>query len=259
MSEQIQLVKAEVQSIVDEMMKQREDLQMQKETEEALNNSATKINELLESLEAKDDELTEKVAKIEELETSNTELSSKIEELEQSLAQAETEKTELSERAAAVETELENIKKDRTAELRFEELKTEGVAALDEKSRSDQLAKVREMTDEEFASYKSERVELRRSVIAELEASTGGDVVDNSDTASGEDNSDNALEDGDSDTASDDVDDDVELDNVVNAGHSIDPMKAMAAALNMDTPVRKDVVSKYRELGKAMAEKYVKK
>ena len=44
----------DIQDIVDSIFKQKEEVAMRKETEDALNKSADKINELVASLEAKD-------------------------------------------------------------------------------------------------------------------------------------------------------------------------------------------------------------
>ena len=165
----------DVQDVVDEIFKQKEEVAMRKQTEDALNKSANKITELSTSLEAKDEELSGFIVKVEELESTVVELSNAKEELEKNLEKAasdfEAEKEELTKRAETAEKDLEGMKKDQLAKARFEELKVEGVSATDEKAIEDQVAKIREMEDEGFEAYKVERIELRKAIVAELEVS----------------------------------------------------------------------------------------
>lgn len=53
--------------------------------------------------------------------------------------------------------------------LRFEQLQKHGVAAVDEPLLRKQIGKLIGMTQGEFDDYLKERVELRKSVVAELE------------------------------------------------------------------------------------------
>lgn len=253
----------DIRAEVDNIFKQKEELAMRKQTEEALNKSAEKINELVASLEAKDEELSASASKLEELEETVSELSTANKELEKSLEKAtsdfETEKEELTKRAETAEEELENMKKDQLAQARFEELKNEGVSASGEKAVEDQVAKIREMEDEDFETYKAERIELRKSVIAELEASSdeekAEDKTEEEETASDEETKE------EEETASDDetkaeLEDEEEA--AADSDSPIEPMKAMAALLNMEAVPGDDMLKKYKELGKAMAKRYGK-
>jgi len=94
-----------------------------------------------------------------------------------------------------------------------------------------QTAKVREMTDEEFASYKEERVALRKSVEEELAAN----AANGTETAST------------GDTDNDDDSSDTPEANIPTG-------EAIAASLNMETQASSSMKSKYRDLGKAMAD-----
>jgi hypothetical protein len=259
----------EVQAIVDNIFKQQEELAMRQETEEALTKSAEKINELVASLEAKDNEISELVSKAGELEGTIAELSDKISELETEKDNFEKEKSdfeakekELTERASKAEEEIENIRKDQLASARFDTLKEEGVAATTEETIKDQITKIREMEDEEFEAYKAERVELRKSVVAELEASSdSGETVSSSDS---EEEAASEEETGsEEETASEeDGETTAELEDeeaAADSEDSINPMKAIAASLNMEQVVTDDVSSKYRKLGEALAEKYKSK
>jgi hypothetical protein len=271
----------DVHDIVDGIFKQKEEVAMRKETEEALNRSADMITKLNESLEAKDTELANIEAKNEELELTISELSTKAEELEKNLESAksdfEAKEKELTEQLEAAQDELETIRKDQLAKARFEDLTNEGVAATDEQAVKDQIDKIREMSDEDFELYKTDRVELRKSVIAELEASvteteeetneaeavteeaaeeeTTEEEVVEEETASEEETS----EEEESEEASEE-ETEVQLEDEEEAAaeseDSIDPMKAMSAMLNIEAVPTEDIQSKYREMGKAMAEKF---
>ncbi len=240
----------DVQAIVDSIFKQKEELAMRKETENALTNSAEKINELVTSLEAKDEELGVVSTKVGGLEETVSDLSDSNKELEADLEKAKSdfdaEKEKLQKRAEVAEEELENIKKDQLAKARLEELTEAGVSATDETAVGDQVAKIREMEDDVFETYKAERVELRKSIITELEKSSSEEEVDGEEDPNLEksgkllDKTEAELE--------------AEEEAVAASEESIDPMKAMAALLNMEITPSKDVVSKYRELGQAMAD-----
>ncbi|KKN59916.1 hypothetical protein LCGC14_0537410 [marine sediment metagenome] len=239
----------DVQSIVDGIFKQKEENAMRKETEVALNKSAEKINELAASLEAKESELSELGNKVEEFESTVAGLSDKISELETEKSDLEKEKDafeaskeELTKRAETAEEEISNMKKSQLSQIRFEELKKAGVSAADEKAIEDQISKIREMEDEVFEAYKAERVELRKSIVAELEASSDND--DDPDAAAAAAAAKLKAE-----------------EEAIAAGLNkpIEPMRAVAAALNLETLPSDGMVSKYKELGKAMAKNYERK
>ena len=245
----------DVKAVVEDILKQKEESEMLKETEEALNKSAEKINELVTSLEAKDVELSAFTTKVGELEVTakdladkNTELQKNIDEIKTSF---EAEKADLIKRAEAAETELKNIQKNQLAATRFEELKNDGVAATETKAIEDQTNKIREMADEEFAAYKAERVELRKTILAEIEKQTPSDETKNSPT---EEAAKKAAEEAAKKAAEEQAAAD-EME-IANSKDSINPMNAIASMLNMEVVPGADIVNKYKELGQAMAEKF---
>jgi chromosome segregation ATPase len=235
-------IKLDVQAAVDEALKSREEAELLKETEEALAKSAEKINELTASLEAKGVEISEFVSKVEKLEGTVAELSDKVTAQQKSLDESKTafdaEKVELVKRAETAEAELANIKKDQLAKTRFEDLKKDGVAATEEKAVTEQFTRIKEMSDEEFAAYKSERVELRKSILAELEKA----AQEKATQTSTEDETKKKEE--EKVTA-----------EIVNSSTAIDPMKAVAAALNMEVKSSDTVRAKYSEAGKFLADR----
>lgn len=246
----------DVRKAVDEVLKERDEMAMRQETEEALSKSADKINELVASLEAKDGEIVALGSKIEELESTVAELSCKIKELEtqkedldKEKAGFQTEKEDLLKQLAESEASLENIRRDQLAASRLEDLKNNGVAALDPEASKAQVAKIREMSDEDFETYKNDRVELRKDIVAELERSS--DVVsptpatdDGSEPVSVEANADSAVIETPSDA-----------DIAASVEDSMNAMSAVAAALNLEVVPTQDDKAKYGKLGEELAKR----
>jgi hypothetical protein len=272
-----------VEVIVDEIFKKKEEAEMKKETEAALNAAAATITELNASLEAKDTEHKAEVESLQEsiasLETQLNEVAEAKKALEDEKADFDEEKEKLTKRAEAAEEELDNMKKDQMAADRMEALKTAGVASTDSEA---QRIKVREMTDEDFASYKDELVSVRSYVIKELE--DAGNSVDDPEEAKKEEAKKKeeaekkkellATRLAELKEAGAEITDEEEIAKIQDMtdedfesykdeavaslsysdDDSIDPMKAIAAALNMEAEPAKDILNKYRELGAQMAE-----
>jgi len=227
----------DIKSVVAKIFSEKEESEKVAQTEEALREAADTIAELTTTLETRNEELSSSEEKAKELEEQALTLEN---ELEAARKEAEELKTKLEETEASLET----IKKDRLAETRIVELEKAGVKAADVES---QTAKVREMSDEEFASYMSELVSIRESVLAELEK--------NKEEEAAEENSEkeeNASEEENSgeETASDKNDE--------TPPANIDPGRSVSAALNFEHRPSKDMMAKYAELGKALAEEMKK-
>lgn len=236
---------ADVKGIVDDIFKTKEESEMKRETEKALQASADMIEKLNQSLEAKDVKLGEKEAEVLTLNESISDFEAEITELkdektafETEKETFETEKADIVKRAEKAEGKIEEMEKDKLAEVRLDELKEAGVAATNEKAIEDQTSKIREMAVEDFTSYKDELVAIRKAIIAELDAKNDPPANDNEE-GNGEENGEENSEENDDDAA--------------NADLSIDPAKAAFAALNMELVPGKDVVAKYAELGSQMA------
>lgn len=238
----------DVKKIVDDIFKTEEEAKMRKQAQDALEKSANTINELNDSLEAKDVELVstkEQIAKLEEtvagLELKIEELTKTKEDLEAEKAAFDTEKEELAKKVADAETALDNIKKDQLAATRFTELESAGVAS---KNKETQIAKVREMSDEEFAAYKEELVSIKESIMADIERSAATKAADGVDSATVAD--DNAVK------------ADADVDGVGDDAPVFTPSQAAMAALNLEARPSDDMMQKYAALGQAMAESYKK-
>ena len=214
-------LKNDVEAVVAEIFSEKEEAEIRRQTEEALNKAAVTIDELTTALEASNTEVSESAEKLSEADKT-------IRDLETELEAARTEITEANTKAEESESTLEEMKKDRATELRVAELEESGVIS----DKEAQSSKVREMSDEEFASYKKELVSIREAVIAELSKSK-------------------EEEEEETETA--------EEEEEETPPAKVDPGQAVSAALNFEIFPSDDMKSNYQEMGKAMANLMVDK
>lgn len=248
-------LRKDVEAMVMSIFSEKEEAEVRRKTENALQQAAATIEDLTNTLEERNSE-------IEGLKSSSKEMEGSIKDLNTELEAAKEEINTSNEKLGETQSALEEIKKDRLAEVRFNELEEAKVARIDEKYKSDQVSKIREMSNEDFVAYKDELVAIRAAVIAEIEANETPDTnnVDaNTDfgTNTGVDTDDvdtsnkNASEDSNAD-----VDTDAEEDTPLA---NIDPDKSISAAMNLDVFPGDDILSKYSKLGQAMAERFKNK
>ena len=251
-------LRKDVEAMVMSIFSEKEEAEVRRKTEDALQQAAATIEDLTNMLEERDSE-------IEGLKSSSKEMESNVEDLNTKLEAAKEEikdsKTKLDESQAA----LEEIKKDRIAEIRFFELEEAKVARTDEKSKEEQVSKIREMSNEEFATYKDELVDIRKAVIAEIEGNRNvvdTNTVDTNTNTVNTDTDDDNENTSDTDTASnntadadDDIDGTTDVDDETPLAN-IDPNRSISAAMNVDVFPGDEVLEKYNKLGQAMAEKF---
>ena len=149
---------AAVQAEVERLLSSREEAQARVEAESALKEAKETFETLRASIEAKDAKLTEyeeALANLDSSEATDSEVAAndKIVELEKEL---ETWKH----RAEVAQAALDTLAREETAASRMAELTESGVI-LDEEAAEAQYSKVRDMSDEDFASYQSELVALK--------------------------------------------------------------------------------------------------
>ncbi len=224
----------DVKAVVAEIFSDKEEVEMQRKAEKALQKSATTIEELTTTLEESSTKNEDLVNSVAVLETSVGDLTSELEA-------AKTKIEEATQKLAESEKAIEEINKDRAAELRMAELVEAGVTGSDNKA---QASKVREMSEKDFASYRDELVSLRKAVVAELSNSEGNAAGESEEGTEGSEGSEGSEEgsEGESD------------DGTPPA--NIDPQNAISAALNMEIQPSKGMTEKYAELGKAMADQF---
>lgn len=244
-------LKKDIEAAVSEIFSQKEEAEKMARTEEALQTSAQTITDLTDSLEAANQ-------KEETLVSETASLTEKIEELTTELEAAQEKASTMETKLAESENMIEEMKKDKAAELRMSELAKAGVALSNKEA---QTAKVREMADEAFASYKEELVAVREAVKAELKKSTEteeaeeepegtpAETEEESETAEEED-AEEALEEESEEASEEDADDILPAE--------INRNQAVAGALNLEVMPSDDVLAKYRKMGEAMASRMKK-
>ena len=167
---------AAVQARVEAALSSREDAEARAEAEEALKEAKETFEALKASLEAKD----AKVAEYEEA-LSNLDVSTPTEAevaANEKLVEIEAALEEANDRALVAQAALDTIAREETAASRMAELDEAGVT-LDEESAEAQYSKTRDMSDEEFQSYKSELSALKAKFdVAGSEESEEDKVLD---------------------------------------------------------------------------------
>lgn len=223
-------LKKDIEAVVTKIFSEKEEADQKEATQNALNESAEAIDALTKSLEDKTTEMDTTVASLkDEITNKDSEITNLNSELEAAKKELEGAKTTL----ASTEETLENMKKDQIAEARMSELKDSKVVMV---NISDQTAKVREMSDEEFAAYKDERIQLREAVMKELEEAKNKEAQ----TPEPEENADVNTE-------------NASVENIGTPPANVAPGQAIASAMNFETTPSDDMKSKYAKLGEAMA------
>ena len=147
-----------VQAEVEKILSSKEEAQARVEAEEALKEAKETFEALKASIEAKDAKLgeyEEALAALDNTETTDAEVAAndRIVELEAAVE-------EWKRQAEVTQAALDTLAREETAAGRMAELSEAGVS-LDEEAAEAQYAKVRDMSDEDFASYKSELIALK--------------------------------------------------------------------------------------------------
>lgn len=278
-------LEVQVAALVASLFDEKEEAEIRKNTEVELNKAAAAVSELTTALETKNGEVTAAEEKLVASEASIQELTTKLEA-------AQNELEEANEKLGNTEKALEDIKKDRAAETRMAELEDAGVARSD---REDQMAKVRNMSDEDFASYKDELVSIRESVVAELDkareeadataqAEAEAEAAEEAKKMKEKKPMDDEEEDpkkkekmkkgkkmkekcsDESEESEESASEESEEASEENASEEeaedtttpaqVSPGQAAMASLNMEFIPSEDLVAKYAKLGKAMAERF---
>jgi hypothetical protein len=245
-------LKKDVEAAVAVIFSQKEEAEQRAATEKALQTSADTITKLTDALEGKNADETEVAVQI-------TDLEAKVETLTSELEAAKKEADETAEKLTASENMIEEMNKDKAAELRMAELVKAGVALSDKDA---QTAKIRGMEDEDFASYKEELVSLRSAVEAELAKETpAGEAASEEETQEEEAAADETevIKEGEEEVAAEENEEAAEENEEEAAEETppaeIDPDKAVAAAMNMEVMPSDSVLSKYAKMGEAMAKR----
>jgi chromosome segregation ATPase len=221
-------MRKDIEAVVAKIFSEKEESDQRKQTEDMLTQSAETIDELTTSLETKIEELRV-------VEVTVNEKVSEITNLNTELEAARKEITDLKNALSASEELVVNMKKDIATKERMAELESSSVVMNVEA----QTEKVREMTDEAFASYRDELISLRKAVEEELAKSvevetstTEVEVVPVVEAA---------------------IETNVETIKLETPPANVTDDDAVAAALNLEV-ASDDMRSKYKRLGQALAD-----
>lgn len=150
-----------VSELVREALSKKEQAERQREVEKLLETSQNTIQGLNETVVSKDQELAIAEEAHRTLTSQSSELAEKVTSLGTELAEAKKKTEEYVERATAAEKELADIATAARLADRMVELEEAKVASSSEDSRNLQKARIAGLSDEEFAAYKSELVDMR--------------------------------------------------------------------------------------------------
>ncbi len=157
---------AAVQAEVERLLSSREEAQARVEAESALKEAKETFETLKASLEAKDAKLKEyeeALANLDSSEATHAEVAAN-----ETIVELENELETWKQRSEVAQAALDTLAREETAAGRMAELAESGVS-LDEEAAEAQYAKVRDMSDEDFASYKSELVALKNKYVSASE------------------------------------------------------------------------------------------
>lgn len=271
-------LKTQVAALVASLFDEKEEAEIRSATEAELGKAASAISDLTSALESKNTEAAEMEEKL-------TASDARVKELESELEAAKTESETANEKLGEVEKALEDMKKDRAAEVRMAELEDAGVARSD---KQDQMAKVRDMSDEDFASYKDELVAIREAIVAELKQSEEKAEADAKAEAEAEeakkmkkdemeeeekkklakkakekcaDESEKTSEKSETseeETSEEETSEEASEEEETTIPAQITPGQAAMASLNMEFIPSEDLMTKYAKLGEAMAKRFTK-
>jgi hypothetical protein len=234
-------LKKDIEAVVASIFSEKEESDIRRKTELELQRAAATIEDLTSVLE---EQKASHIEKDESIVKANEVIDNLKTELEAAKKEIETSNIKLTE----TEKALEGMKKDKLADIRMGELSVAKVLS----NKETQIIKIREMSDEEFAAYRTELVEIRNAVVAELEQAKAAQEQEAAAKAAAEAAAAAAAAAAAvAGTAATE-----EVDGIVTTPPAnIDPGDAIAAALNFEVAaIDNDILSKYSKLGISLAE-----
>lgn len=165
-------IKEEVEKLVQDILAGEASASASSKLEKVLGESSATISELKGKVVDLEKAAVDNTAAFEDLEKAKTELETEVSALNEQVESLNVEKAALEERASKAEGVLADMEKDQAADSRMAELAEVKVVRVNEESASAQRLQVRDMSDEEFAAYKDERVALREEILAVIAQET---------------------------------------------------------------------------------------
>lgn len=163
-----------VRDAVQKELLSKETIEKLEKAEELVKSAEDTISELTDILSERDGEIAALADEKKKLLEQLSALELKTKELQERIDDADRRVGEMEQRAKASEETLAGIAKDRSLEVRVRELEEAKILKSGEKLEA-QKNKVRDMSDEEFAAYKEDLVELRLAVEEALKKEIAGE------------------------------------------------------------------------------------
>jgi hypothetical protein len=244
-------LKIEIASIVTAIFDSKKEEDQREKTQQALETAASNIETLTSKVEDNDKVIAtieeEKTALEAGLVTSKEEAGKEKKEVEDKLEVAEKDLEESKTKFEEVSTELKDLKDEASASARMSDLEEAGILRDDVDS---QKAKVKDMTEEEFTSYKEELASIRKSILAEIEEAKKKEAASKN-GKEGEENAGEEGEEGGEENASE--------EGVKTPPAEINTSNAISAAMNMEIQPSADLLKEYASLGDALAAQFTNK
>lgn len=158
--EQRQQVKAKARSTVASVLAEDEVIQKDKLVE-LVTDYETEMTDVIASERAAIEKNTELSAQLEALETEKAALTSEVVALKEELAAVKTQLEEVSKKNSELESKLVEVEREATLQQRVGELESAGILISEGPAAEKQKAKVKGMSDSEFADYKEEFLAAR--------------------------------------------------------------------------------------------------
>jgi chromosome segregation ATPase len=167
-----------VKELIKDVLKQSAEAGLQADVEEALKEAEKSVSDLTDKIAEVEAKAATDTATIETLESSKSELETELAAKKEEITSLTTEKESLLERAEKAENVLDTMKKDKLVSDRLTELTELKVARAGEALEA-QTQLIREMSEEEFAAYKTDMVALREELLISVKADIESANVNN--------------------------------------------------------------------------------
>jgi hypothetical protein len=227
-------LKDQIEKVVTAIFASKEEDTKRKKTEDALHASADKLSALQLELDgivkANQEQASEIATLLESLKSIQEEKAALEAKFQEELQKAGEAKASVESEFEKLNLEYSTLKTEILADKRMVELEKDGVVR---EQASLQRDRVKNMSDEDFISYKDELVAVKTQVIAALVAKTEASKTEVVDTG-------------------------IVVDEVVPPAN-VDATQSVQAALNLESTPSQDLISKYKALGNALAESITKK
>ena len=227
-------LKDQIEKVVTAIFASKEEDTKRKKTEDALHASADKLTAIKEELATVTQRNQEQASVITDLDAKVVTLQEEKAAIEQKfqeeLAAVTEAKVAIDTEFAKLNLEFSTLKTELLADARMAALEKAGVVRVESAMQKD---KVKLMSDEEFEAYKEELAAIKAQVVASLTAKK-------------------------EEAATPVVEEAIVEDTVVPPAN-VDSTKSVQAALNLETTPSQDLISKYKDLGEALAKNITKK